>query len=564
MGTEQDTLALEAEPSGKKFKVTARWHGEPAHIDTLDPANAAHRDKFVKAVRKQLPQADAKAIDAELLHWADKPIVGAAPSGGPEELDIRTIIRPEQFFTPEVSGLAIPVVTSAAGEPVARWTQYLRWADGRREKRELSKRLDLTGGATLWVHPIPGEPSVSTLSSWSAASRRAWLDGASAPHPIEVFQRLCQRFAYFLDFAPGSAEGTTATLALWCVLTYVYQAWSAVPYLHVGGPLGSGKSRLFDVLYRLAFRALATSNLTAPALFRTLHDRGGTLLFDEAERLKQTTPDQQEILSMFLAGYRRGGQATRLEPVGDSYRPVCFDVYAPKALACIAGLPPALASRCIPVMMFRAGPNSPKPTRRIDADPEGWQRLRDDLHVLTLEHGAAWLDLARRVNVCPSGISGRAAELWQPLLALAWWLENQGGIGLLEEVTQHALQSIAAGAEDQTPEADELLLEVLKDFIQQNGQPTPGEILERAKERDPSMFDRWIAQTVSRRLKNYGIAAPKKSHGQRRYRDVTLQTLERIQRHYSIDLGFQQADVPHPPASPPVDPLATQTGAVVS
>ena len=35
---------------------------------------------------------------------------------------------------------------------------------------------------------------------------------------------------------------------------------------------------------------------------------------------------------------------------------ICFDVYGPKALACIAGLPPALASRCIPVTMFSRGP----------------------------------------------------------------------------------------------------------------------------------------------------------------------------------------------------------------
>src|SRR5262249_8067223 len=157
------------------------------------------------------------------------------------------------------------------------------------------------------------------------------------------------------DLPADTAAGTTATVALWVVLTYCYQAWPAVPYLFVGGPIGSGKSRLFEILIRLVFRALASSNLTGPALFRTLHDRGGTLVYDEAERLRQATDaGQQELLSMLLAGYKRGGQATRLEPIGDSFRSVAFDVYGPKALACVAGLPPALASRCIPVTMFRA------------------------------------------------------------------------------------------------------------------------------------------------------------------------------------------------------------------
>ena len=68
-------------------------------------------------------------------------------------------------------------------------------------------------------------------------------------------------------------------------------------------------------------------------------------------------------------------------------------MFGPKALACIAGLPPALASRAIPMTMFRSPPGSEKPRRRIDADPEGWQRLAIDLHALALEHGPTWLEL---------------------------------------------------------------------------------------------------------------------------------------------------------------------------
>ena len=69
--------------------------------------------------------------------------------------------------------------------------------------------------------------------------------------------------------------------------------------------------------------------------------------------------------------------------------------------------------------------------RRIDADPAGWQALRDDLHTLALEHGATWLELADREDVCPA-MTGRDYELWQPLLALASWVESHGAKGLLE------------------------------------------------------------------------------------------------------------------------------------
>ena len=59
--------------------------------------------------------------------------------------------------------------------------------------------------------------------------------------------------------------------------------------------------------------------MTGAALFRTFHTQGGCLLLDEAERLRNTQdPATAEILSMLLAGYKRGGTATRLEPVGDT------------------------------------------------------------------------------------------------------------------------------------------------------------------------------------------------------------------------------------------------------
>ncbi len=368
MGEPSDAVELVPERLGNgRTRVSAQRNGEQVHLDDFNLASASARKKFSKALCERLPAADPAAIEAELLRLAAAPPTSTMTTAGPDELDLTRIVRPEQFHVPEVSGLAVPVVFVEGGKPAARWRLYLRWADGKRDARELTGWLDLPGGGKLWIHPSPGEPSVTAASGWSREGRRAWVGGAAAPDPAGLFRRLCERVAYFVDLPPDTASGTTATLALWVMLTYCFQAWGAVPYLYVGGPLGSGKSRVFEILARLVFRPMTTSNLTGPALFRTLHDRGGAVLFDEAERLRQSTPDQQEILSMFLAGYKRGGQATRLEAVGDAFRPVAFEMYGPKALACVAGLPPALASRCIPLMMFRA--RRAPPSRRGASTP---------------------------------------------------------------------------------------------------------------------------------------------------------------------------------------------------
>jgi hypothetical protein len=533
--------AVAAEPVGNgKHKVTVTAGGAPAFVDTVNPANAAARKKLLNAVAATMPQIDRASLDAELMKVAATPTAPPPSASQPDflEVDVGRVVRPELFHTADVSGITVPVRLDSGGKLVARWRTHLRWADGRREVIDTPTRLTLPGGSEVHLHPDPGDPLGGT-PAWSSASRRAWLDGAPAPEPAAVFPRVCKEIAYYLDFPDGSAAGTTATLALWTTLSYAYPCWPAVPYLSVGGPAASGKTRLLDVLSRLTFRPLFSSSMTAPSLFRTLHASGGTLLIDEAERLRSTAdPGVAELRAVLLAGYRRGGCATRLEPAGDTYRTVKFDVYGPKALACIAGLPPTLASRCVPVGMFRSAVDSPKPTRRIDADPGWWQRLRDDLHVLALEHGAAWCRLAGWADVVPHEIAGRNHELWQPLLALAAWLEDHGADDLLGLVQDHAVETVGAARDDVIPEADEIILEVLAAAVEAGQAPTSADLLRHAQARDEVTFRHWSPKTVTSRLKSYGIACPRKVGGERRYGDVTLNTLRRTAERYGVDLGL--------------------------
>ena len=540
-------LSLEATKAGSKSRVTAKLNGVIIHMDTLDLANATQRQRFVKTLGTKVPAEILDEVDSELLKLAgtltfDK----EANTAGSSELDVSSIIRPELFHTKEVSGLAVPVVMQEGGEAVPKWRWYLRWADGKRECRELASPLSTPDGQALWVNPMPAAPPMTCAAMWSRRARGDWIEGDTAPSPSGVFYDLCKLISHFVEFPPEAATGNTATLALWVMLTYGYRAWAAVPYLYVGGPMNSGKSRLFDVLAQAVFRPLSTSNVTGPALFRTLHGEGGTVLADEAERLKGQQPEVKELLSMFLAGYKRGGTATRLEPVGDGFRTVHFDVYSPKALACIAGLPPALLSRCIPVMMCRAAPGSQKPRRPIDASKAEWQKVRDDLHAFALGLGPGWLPLARRTDVVPDHIANRDRDIWQPLLALAGLVQESGAADLLDLVQAHATGMIEVARQDQMPEADEGMLESLARLAASNRAPTSGEILDAAKQTDPSPFDGWTANTVSHRLKNYGIPVPEKTGGKRQYRSVLVQ-LARVQERYGVDLGISKgpAEVRH-------------------
>jgi hypothetical protein len=537
-------LTLEYLPVGRNGKaaVTVKLAGEVVEVESFELTNRKARASFVQAVTSKLPGVKAADVEAELLKAAAD--LASRPQGDGEpadfsnlpELDVSCIVRPERFITPEVSGLAVPSMTTMGDKVQGRSLLYLQWADGKRERRPMAPALDLPGGRRYWIHPIPSEPTANTPAGWSRAARQAWLKNEPCPAPVDVFKQLCERITYYIDLPAEHGPGILATLALWSILTYCYQAWPAVPYLYIGGPLSSGKSRVFEVLARLVFRRVGSSNMTAAALFRTLHAQGGTLLLDEAERLKETqAPEVQELLSMLLAGYKQGGQATRLEAVGDTFKTVAFDVYGPKALACIKGLPPALASRAIGITMFRAAPGSEQPRRRIDGDPAGWQRLRDDLHALALEHGPTWLELSNRVDVCPT-MSGRDFELWQPLLALAWWLESLGAGGLLGLMQEHAAAAIGAGADEQVGDADELLLRILAERRLAGETPKAGEILAAAQVAEPTVFRTWTGKGVSNVLRRFGVQTSK-TRAAREYR-TTIADLRRIQDTYGLALGL--------------------------
>jgi len=547
-------LQLEYAPAGRNGTavVTARLAGDVLAVESLNLAKSKQREAFAATVAKDRPGIDATMVEAELMRAAAELADRSGNNGEPAdwanlpELDVSQVVRPERFVTPEVSGLAIPTTRAVGDRVTGRWSLYLRWADGRRERRDLGPVLDLPDGGRLFVHPQPCEPTPTMRPGWSADARKRWLAGEPTPDAANVFKGLCRRIAHFLDLPRAEAPGVTATLACWIVHTYVFLAWPATPYLYVGGPLGSGKSRVFEILNRLVFRPLNTSSLTGPALFRTLHAQGGTVLLDEAERLRDTrSPDVAELVSALLAGHREGGRATRLEPIGESgFRTVSFDVYSPKALAAISGPPPALASRCVRIGMFRAGPGSEKPRRRIDAEPGKWQRLRDDLHALALEHGPNWLRLVERSEVCPA-MSGRDFDKWQPLLALASWIEEAGALGLLKLLQDYALQSIDAGRDDQTPDHDEIILRALAEAVRLGERPTAGDLLKQVQEAEPVAFKNWSARAVTSHLKRYGIPTPRKSMGRRAFRDVTLDHLRRIQDSYGIDL-----DLPEPATVP--------------
>lgn len=551
---EPERLHLHAEPGGRgtSATVTVRLGGPDGEVvacERFDLARGKERQQFLDALRDRLGEDACHLLDAgaveQQLAGAAADLAAPPPAPAPAdvvELGDGRLVRPERFILPDVSGLAVPRRIVRGGEPVSEWMLYLRWRDGKREALPLPEVLTVDG-EQVFITPRPPEPPPNMLPGWSAASRENWLAGSPALPPDEVCWLLSEGFAKYLDIPGETAAGTVAMLACWSLLSYVFPVYDAVPYLAVGGPAGSGKSRVFELLGQVVLRPLLTSNLSNPALFRSLHSFGGVALLDEAERLRESrSPEVQELLSSLYSGYKRGGCATRCEAAGDGqFVTRHFSVFGPKALASINEVPPTLATRCLTVQMFRSPPGSRKPRLRVEADAERWQRLRDALHILAMEHGSEWLALPNRQDVVPE-MSGRNFELWQPLLSIAAWLEDRGARGMLDLLRRHALLLIESSREAATPPDDEALLRALARATGSGVPPTAGELLATVQEGEPSLFRQWSARAVGAHLGRYGLRS-RKCNGRHIF-DPSPADLLRVQESYGIDLDLPPGPIP--------------------
>jgi hypothetical protein len=125
------------------------------------------------------------------------------------------------------------------------------------------------------------------------------------------------------------------TVALWIGLTYIPDATGIVPLLIINAPeRACGKSVFLGIVESLAYKPLATSNMTPASMFRLLHERHPTLFMDEADTFLY---GKLEMHGMLNAGYSSQNPFVyRTETVKDKLVACAYNVYGPKALAGIA------------------------------------------------------------------------------------------------------------------------------------------------------------------------------------------------------------------------------------
>jgi len=267
---------------------------------------------------------------------------------------------------------------------------------------------------------------------------------------------------------------------LWCAHAHCTDFWHITPRLaFMSAEKESGKTRALEVTELLTPGALLSFNLSPAALVRKVAEGGCTILFDEIDALFGSSKRQEDnaaVQSVLNSGYKRGAKALRCVKVGKGIELEELPAFAPVALAGLKSLPDTLASRTIIVRMRRRAP---------DEAVEQF-RLRHVLPIAAavyhrLETWCRSLELADAEPEMPPGVIDRAAECWEPLLALA---DGAGG-DWPRLARDAALHFVKGGRDEATSPGVELLAHCREAFGEETGLWTVT-LLERLHNRDES------------------------------------------------------------------------------
>jgi hypothetical protein len=238
-----------------------------------------------------------------------------------------------------------------------------------------------------------------------------------APDTADVLDEI---IALISKYVVLPSEAATLAVALWVAHTWALDGAHATPYILVTSPeKRSGKSRLLEVLELLVRAPWRVASASEAAMFRKISEHKPTLLLDEIDAIFGSATERTEPLRAVLnAGNRPGASVARCVGEGAKQSVVDFSVYCPKALAGIdtGRVPDTITDRSIRLAMKRkTTAEQAAGFRHRYADAEA-QPIREALEAWGAAHAEELLAAEPKL---PSDLGDRAAEAWEPLIAIA-------------------------------------------------------------------------------------------------------------------------------------------------
>ena len=404
------------------------------------------------------------------------------------------------------------------------------------------------------------------LSQYDDPTGTAGTGGTDFPEPAELLDAV---EAFIRRFCQLPDEAAYVAVTLWVAHTHCLDAFETSPRLAVLSPEpGSGKTRLLEIIELLVPNPKFTYNVSVAVLYRSMTpDKDGnverpTILMDEADTFfgPRASKDHEDLRGFVNAGYRQGATAERMAMRGNSMVTETFPSFAAVCLAGLDDLPDTIMTRSVVIRMRRRAPNETvEPYRRRRNAGEGHQ-LSDQLAqwagTVIAELGEAWPDL-------PDCITDRAADVWEPLIAIA---DAMGG-DWPERSRLAAEAFVKAASENSTASLNIKLLAALRDVYREQGDPVrlaTKVLLDKLKEREDEPWSDLRgkpldAQGLAYRLRKYDVHPEKYREDGGQQRGYLRADLTDAWQRYLPPLPPVLESLSHPSHPEQLD-LAEQTG----
>ncbi|MBM4125503.1 MAG: DUF3631 domain-containing protein, partial [Nitrospira sp.] len=247
-------------------------------------------------------------------------------------------------------------------------------------------------------------------------------------------------------------EHQARAMSLWIVHTHAVDAANVTPLLALTSPVHRcGKTTAIRLLGRLSARSMPVSNISPAAIYRVIEAWKPTLLIDEADTFVK---DNEELRGILNSGHSRdNAHVVRVDKIGNSLEPRPFSTWAPKAIGCIGALPATWQDRAINIRLERKLPGD-RTEKLQHADAELFARLASQACRWAADNSA--LLTGARPPV-PDDLNDRAADNWEPLLAIA---DAAGGDW--PALARRAALFLSGSSSD--PDAESLSIRLLRDI----------------------------------------------------------------------------------------------------
>jgi hypothetical protein len=211
-------------------------------------------------------------------------------------------------------------------------------------------------------------------------------------------------------------------IALWIAHTHALAAAETTPYLNItSAEKESGKSRLLEVMNEIVAKPWYTGRTSCSVLARKIDAETPTLLLDEGDAVFAGERTYvEELRGLLNVGFRRGGKQTINIASGQGgWVPTDFSVFCAKAFAGIGGLPDTVVSRSLTIRMRRKRPDDVVEKLRLRLVSAVAEPLREKLERTLPPLVPRLVEIVDANPEMPDGLSDRAEDVWEPLLAIA-------------------------------------------------------------------------------------------------------------------------------------------------